>query len=63
MALKVIIADDNKIDCSGGDKANKPVMNSIKNNKSRNLIYILNIKAIEELIFLTLNTKKIFYYL
>ena len=39
------------------------VVNLSKNNKSRNLTYMLNIRATEKLICLTSNTKKIFNYL
>ena len=37
--------------------------NKLKNNKSRKLTRMLNIEAIKELIFLILNSKKIFNYL
>ena len=42
------------------DRANKTVINLLKNNKSKNLKHILNIKAIKKSIFLTFNAKKIF---
>ena len=45
------------------NKANKTVVNSFKNNKSRNLMHISNIGAMEKSIFLTLKVKKIFKYL
>ena len=38
-------------------------MNSSKNNKFRNLTHMLNIRNMQELIFLTSNAKKIFNYL
>ena len=47
----------------GGSKANKTVVNSSKNNKSKNLTYIPNIKTMGESTFITLNTKKVFNYL
>lgn len=35
----------------------------LKNNKSKNLTRVLNIRAIEKLIFLTFDNKKAFNYL
>ena len=63
LALKVFKADNNKIVDNSDGRANKTVMNSFKNNKSRNLICMPNIKAIRELIFLSTNAKKTFNYL
>ena len=37
--------------------------NKLKNNKSKKLMYISNIRAIGKFIFLTTNTKKVFNYL
>ena len=45
------------------NRANKTILNLSKNNKSRKSILVPNIKAIEELIFLTSNAKKRFNYL
>ena len=64
MALKTSMTDNNKvveIDC----RANKTFKNLFKskkskNNKSKNLTYMLNIKATGKPIFLTLNAKKVF---
>ena len=57
-------ANNNKVvDSDSNYEANKTVVNLFKNNKSRNLIYIPNIKAKEKPIFITPNTKKIFNYL
>ena len=56
-------ANDNKVVGNNNSKTNEIIVNLSKNNKSRNSIYISNIKAIEELIFLTLNAKKTFNYL
>ena len=47
----------------GDNRTNKTILNLSKNNKSRNSIYVPNIKAIKELIFLILNTKKTFNHL
>ena len=66
MAPKLFKADDNKFVNSGGSRANKTVMNSfnqLKNNKSRNLMYMPNIKTTKEPIFSNLNAKKVFNYL
>ena len=53
----------NKIVRNNSNKTNKTVLNlfkRLKNNKSRNSIYMPNIKAIGKLIFLNPNTKKTF---
>ena len=63
MALKLFRPDDNKVFDNGSYKTNETVMNSSKKNKSRNFIYISNIKATRKPIFLTSNTKKTFNYL
>ena len=66
MALKVFKISNNKIIRGGNSKANKIVVNlsiKLKNNKSKKLINISNIKAIRKHIFLTLNIKKFFNYL
>lgn len=66
MALKAFKTDSNKIiKGADDDKADKMVVNSsklkkLKNNKSENLMYVLNIRAIGEPIFLIFNTKKTF---
>ena len=58
MALKVFKANDNKVVSNAGSKINKMVINLF-----RNLMYMLYIKAIKELIFLTFNAKKTFNHL
>ena len=63
LALKVLKTNDNKVVDNNGCRANKMVMNLFKNNKSRNLICIPNIKAIKKPTFLTPNTKKILNHL
>ena len=52
-------ADNNKI-VEVSNKVNKIVVNLIKNNKSKNLTCMSNIRAIKESNFLTPNTKKAF---
>ena len=62
MALKTFKANNNKSD--GIDNiANKRIVKSSKNNKSKNLTYILNIRATKKLTFLIFNAKKVFNYL
>ena len=63
LVLKAFRADDNKIIGDSDNRANKTVVNLSKNNKSKNLMYILNIRAINKSTFLTSNIKKIFNYL
>ena len=69
MALKIFWVNNNKIVKSvSSSKANEIIRNlfkfkKLKNNKFKNLIYILNIKVIEKPSFLTFNTKKNFNYL
>lgn len=60
--------DNNKVFEDDSDKANETIKNlskskKLKNNKSENLTYILNIGATRELIFLTSNTEKDFNHL
>ena len=62
-ASKAFRADDNEVVCSGGGKANETVMNSSKNNKSKNSTRVPNIKATGEPNFLTPNAKKAFNHL
>ena len=62
MALKEFKTNDNRIVDSNG-KTNKAIVNSSINNKSRNLMYMPNIEAMRELIFLTSNVEKAFNYL
>ena len=54
--------DNNKIIRDDG-KANKTIVNLFKNHKSKNWIYMLNIRTIEKFTFLTSNAKKIFNHL
>ena len=60
--MKVFRTDDNEIVDDIGNRTNETVVNSFKNNKSRNSTYVINIKAIEKPIFLIFNVKKIFNY-
>ena len=46
----------------GSSRANKMIVNFFKNNKFRNLIYILNIGTTKESIFIISNAKKGFNY-
>ena len=62
-ALKVFRVDDNEIIDNGSSETNKMVINSSKNNKSRNLIYMPNIGAMKKPIFLISNAKKTFNFL
>ena len=62
LALKAFKSDDNKIVGVDG-RTNRTVVNLFKNEKSRNLMHVLNIKATRKLIFFDCNTKKIFNYL
>ena len=59
-ALKMFKADDNIVISNNSGKANETVVKLFKNNKSKNLIYMLNIEVIEEPIFLIFNAKKTF---
>ena len=63
LASKSFKAGNNKVVEGGNSRANKIVVNLSKNNKSRTLIYIPNIKAIKKPTFVTSNAKKIFNYL
>ena len=63
LALKAFRADDDEVFGDSGGRANKTVVNLSKNNKSRNLTYVPNIRATEESNFLTPDTKKAFNYL
>ena len=66
MALKTFKTSYNEIVKSNKGRANKIIVNfsnNLKNNKFKNLIYMLNIKAIKKSIFLTFNAKKFFNYL
>ena len=57
MTLNAFKADNNKV-VKMDRKANKTVV-----NLSKNLILMPNIKAIEEIIFLTPNVRKVFNHL
>ena len=58
MAVKIFRANDNKIINGGGSKIKKTVMNLCKNDKSRNLMHLPNIRAIREPSFLILILRK-----
>ena len=58
--------NNNEVVRNGDSKANKMIINlfnKLKNNKSKKLMRVLNIGAMEKPIFLTFNTKKAFNYL
>ena len=59
---KAFKADNNEV-VRIGDRANRTVVNSSKNEKSRNSTCVPNIGAIEESNFLTPNAKKAFNHL
>ena len=63
MAQKAFKADDNEVIGDSGSKTNGIIVNLAKNKKFRNLIYILNLRAIGEPNFLIFNSKKGFNYL
>ena len=63
MVPKAFKANNNEIVKSNGGRANKTVVNLSKNNKSRNLMRVLNIGAIKKPTFITPNAKKAFNYL
>lgn len=61
MALKAFKANDNDVIDDGSDKINKTFVNLSnlsKNNKSRNLMHMLNIGVIRKFIFLILMLKR-----
>ena len=63
LALNIFKTDYDEVVSSGGNRANETVVNLSKNNKSKNLICIPNIRALEKFIFLIPNLKKIFNHL
>ena len=63
LAPKTFKANNNKIVWADNSRTNKIVMNLSKNDKSKNLTQMPNIGAMKKLIFLTLDTKKIFNHL
>ena len=63
LALKIFKVNKNEIVLASNNRVNKMVMNLFNNNKSRNLAYMPNIKAIKKSIFLILGIKKAFNYL
>ena len=65
LSLKTFKTNNNKV-VRVDNRANKIIVNlfnKLKNNKSRNLIYIPNIRTTKELISPTFNAKKTFNYL
>ena len=63
MTLKAFKTDNNEVVRVDSSRANKIVVdlsNKSENNKSRNLIYVINIRATGKLIFLISNIKKVF---
>ena len=62
MSPKAFITDENKILGFGG-RVNKTVVNLFKLEKSKNLIYIQNIRAIKKPNFLNSNSENAFNYL
>ena len=63
LAPKMLKTNNNEFVGSSSNEANETTVNLSKNNKSRNLTCMLNIKAMEKSIFLILNAKKAFNYL
>ena len=63
MISKAFKINDNRVIGNGDSRANKIVLNSSQNNKSKKSMYMPNIKATKKPIFLTFNTKKTFNYL
>ena len=63
LASKAFRADDNKVVGDSGRRANETMVDLSKNKKSRNLMHMPNIGAIEEPNFLSFNGKKTFNYL
>ena len=66
MALKAFKINKNDVFREGSSKLNKTAVNlsnKLKNNKSRNLIYMPNNRTIKKLIFITPNAKNAFNYL
>ena len=63
MASKAFRIYNNRIVSDSGDRANKIFVNLLKKNKSRNLIYMPNIRSMEKPIFLTFDAKKVFNHL
>ena len=62
LAPKVFRPNNNKV-VKVRRRANETIVNLFKNNKSRNSIYMSNIKVTGKPTFSTPNTKKIFNYL
>ena len=60
---KTFRVDNNDIIDNGINKTNETIMNLSKNNKSRNLTHMPNIRITKKPIFLTTNTKKAFNHL
>ena len=59
-------ADNNKDVRDDGNKIDKTIVNlsnKLKNNKSKNIIYMPNIETMKKSTFLILNAKKTFNYL
>ena len=66
LVLNVFRTNDNEFVTANDGIANETVINlsnKLKNNKSRNLMYVPNIKAMRKSIFLIFNAKKVFNYL
>ena len=57
------MADKDEFINGNSSRAKKTVINLSENNKSRNLTYMPNIRAIKKPTFLTFNIKKAFNYL
>ena len=60
LASKAFGANNNEVVSTSSSRANITILNLSKNNKSRNLTHLLNIKVIKKFTFLISNTKKIF---
>ena len=62
LVLKLFKNNNNEV-VKVGDRINKIIIHSSKNNKSKNLMYMPNIRATREFTLLISNIKKVFNYL
>ena len=63
LAPRAFKAGNDEVVGGGDDRADEIIVDSSKNEKSRKLSHVLNIRAIEKPNFLTPNAKKAFNYL
>ena len=59
LALKAFKINNNKVVGNNSSRINETIINISKNNKSKNLIYMPNIRAMAKFSFLSLDVKKI----